>query len=222
MDTFSSVCFELVVPIADEKSNGPVTNLVFLGLEIDTIEMVIKIPHEKRIRLKSLLEPLLWKRLIKEFESIVGLMAFCSKALASSRAFLRTFYDVLASVKSRNPIFSFKITCEIREDIKVWLDFLKKVNGVCYITGNDWISNDCLQLFSDSAGNADLGCAAFLAGKWVQYRWPKHWGNQPIMRDITFLELVPIVLALFVWGSALSNTKFLLRIDNLALVNLKG
>ena len=80
MDTFSSVCFELVVPIADEKSNGPVANLVFLGLEIDTIEMVIQIPHEKLIRLKSLLEPLLWKRLIKEFESIVGLMAFCSKA----------------------------------------------------------------------------------------------------------------------------------------------
>jgi hypothetical protein len=70
MDTFSSVCFELGVPIADEKSNGPVTNLVFLGLEIDTIEMVIKIPHEKRIRLKSLLELLLWERRlkIKEFE----------------------------------------------------------------------------------------------------------------------------------------------------------
>jgi hypothetical protein len=70
MDTFSSVCFELGMPIADEKSNGPVTNLVFLGLEIDTIEMVIKIPHEKLIRLKSLLEPLLWKRRlkIKEFE----------------------------------------------------------------------------------------------------------------------------------------------------------
>jgi hypothetical protein len=70
MDTFSSVCFELGMPIADEKSNGPVTNLVFLGLEIDTIEMVIQIPHEKLIRLKSLLEPLLWKRRlkIKEFE----------------------------------------------------------------------------------------------------------------------------------------------------------
>jgi len=89
MDTFSSVCFELGAPIADDKSKGPVTSLVFLGLEIDTIEMVIKIPHEKLIRLKSLLEPLLWKRRIKikEFESIVGLMAFCSKALTSSRAY---------------------------------------------------------------------------------------------------------------------------------------
>jgi hypothetical protein len=43
------------VPIADEKSKGPVTNLVFLGIEIYTIEMVIQIPHEKLIRLKSLL-----------------------------------------------------------------------------------------------------------------------------------------------------------------------
>ena len=98
--------------------------------------------------------------------------------------------------------------------------FSQKITGVCYITENDWISNECFQLFSDSAGNADLGCAAFLAGKWVQYQWPKHWENQPIMRDITFLELVPLVLALFVWGSALSNTKILFRIDNLALVNI--
>ena len=56
------VCFEWGVPIVDEKSKGPFTNLVFLGFEIDTIEMVIKIPHEKLICLKSLLEPLLWKR----------------------------------------------------------------------------------------------------------------------------------------------------------------
>jgi hypothetical protein len=51
----------------------------------------------------------------------------------------------------------------------------KKITGVCYITENDWISNECFQLFSDSAGNADLGCAAFLAGKCVQYQWPKHY-----------------------------------------------
>jgi hypothetical protein len=70
MDTFSSVCFELVVPIADEKSNGPVANLVFLGLEIDTIEMVIQIPHEKLIRLKSLLEPLYVGNTINFFEKI--------------------------------------------------------------------------------------------------------------------------------------------------------
>jgi hypothetical protein len=58
------------------------------------------------------------------------------------------------------------------------------------LPGNDWLSNDSLQLFSDSA---DLGCAAFLAGKWIQYQWPKHWENQPIMRDITpviFLEKI--------------------------------
>ena len=102
--------------------------MVFLGLEVDTIEMVIQIPHEKLIRLISLLEPLLWKRRIqlKEFESIVGLMAFCSKALASSRAFLR-FYDVLASVKSRNPIFSIKILVKSGKILKYGFIFYKKV-----------------------------------------------------------------------------------------------
>jgi hypothetical protein len=64
------------------------------SLEVDTIEMVIQIPHEKPIRLKSLLVPLLWNRRIKlkEFESIVGLMAFCSKALTSSEIFYLYVY----------------------------------------------------------------------------------------------------------------------------------
>ncbi|KAL4241019.1 hypothetical protein ACF0H5_001798 [Mactra antiquata] len=36
VDTFTSVCYELGVPIADDKSVGPTTILIFLGLEIDS------------------------------------------------------------------------------------------------------------------------------------------------------------------------------------------
>ena len=35
LETFSKVCFELGVPIAEEKSVEPTTVMVFLGLEID-------------------------------------------------------------------------------------------------------------------------------------------------------------------------------------------
>ena len=40
MNTFARICQDLGVPIAKEKSKGPVTKLVFLGLEIDTTEML--------------------------------------------------------------------------------------------------------------------------------------------------------------------------------------
>jgi hypothetical protein len=38
---------ELGVPIADEKLVGPIHVLTFLGLEIDTDEMMVRIPQSK-------------------------------------------------------------------------------------------------------------------------------------------------------------------------------
>ena len=47
MDTFTSICQNIGVHIANEKSVGPCIILVFLGLEIDTKKKVIQIPLHK-------------------------------------------------------------------------------------------------------------------------------------------------------------------------------
>lgn len=47
MSILSFICLELGVPLAHEKTLGPTTSLVYLGLEIDTINMSIRIPVEK-------------------------------------------------------------------------------------------------------------------------------------------------------------------------------
>lgn len=48
----------------------------------------------------------------------------------------------------------------------------------------------------------------------------KFLGRYTNPQDISFLELVPIVLAFTVWGHALQNKKINLHIDNLALVHI--
>ena len=222
MDTFSDTCSELGVPIAKEKSVGPVTTLKFLGLEIDTIDMVVRIPQDKLDKLRLLLRPLLWRKRIqlRDFESVVGLMAFCSRAIPSSRAFLRRFYDVIGSVKNKKPYYSIRINSEIREDVQIWLEFLQKFNGECYFSPDVWVTNDTLQLYTDSAGNSKLGCGAYFNGKWVQLAWPKFWAADHIMKDITFLELVPILLAICIWAPLFKNKKILFHVDNIALVSI--
>lgn len=62
MDTFTNVCNELGVPIAENKTMGPTTVLPFLGFLIDTKLMMILIPPEKLEKLKVILEPLLFKK----------------------------------------------------------------------------------------------------------------------------------------------------------------
>ena len=52
MDTFSLVSKELGVPLAENKTEGPTTKIIFLGLEIDTVLMKVKIPEDKLNKLR--------------------------------------------------------------------------------------------------------------------------------------------------------------------------
>ena len=47
MDCYISMCDEIGVPLAHEKTIGPASCLIFLGLQIDTNEIMVKIPDEK-------------------------------------------------------------------------------------------------------------------------------------------------------------------------------
>ena len=58
MDT----CRELGVPLATHKSVGPTTCLTFLGIEIDTLAMELRLPRDKLNRLKDLLAEWQFKR----------------------------------------------------------------------------------------------------------------------------------------------------------------
>lgn len=220
MSTFSEICRELGVPLAEEKTLGPTTCLPFLGFIIDTELMMILIPHDKLCKLRSLLQPLLLKKRItlKDLESITGLMAFCSKAIPSSRAFIRRFYDLMVGV--RKPYHRIKLNKEVKSDIILWLEFLDNFNGQCFFPDRIWISNVTLQLFTDSSGNPNLGCGAYFKGSWAQFRWPKFWQDLPLMKNMTFLELVPVVLSMYLWAAQFRNKKILFFIDNLALVTI--
>jgi len=220
MSTFKEVCQELGVPLAEKKTMGPCTLLPFLGFLIDTEELRILIPPEKLEKLKSLLNTLLLKKkaCLRELESVTGLMSFCSRAIPSSRAFIRRFYDLLGS--GYKPHHKIKITAEVKADIAMWLQFLDEFNGHCFFPERIWTSNIILHLFTDSSGNPELGCGAIFGQRWAQFRWPRSWKRAQFMKDMSFLEMVPVVLALYLWADKLSNKKILFHIDNLALVSI--
>ena len=46
-------CTRLGAPIAETKTEGPSTVLVFLGLELDAVERTVRLPEEKLHRLQA-------------------------------------------------------------------------------------------------------------------------------------------------------------------------
>ncbi|CAC5363737.1 unnamed protein product [Mytilus coruscus] len=75
-------------------------------------------------------------------------MVFCSRAIPSSRAFTRRFYDVISNLKHGKSFYCVKINQELRADALVWLEFLENFNGKCYLPESLWLSSDTLELFT--------------------------------------------------------------------------
>ena len=89
LDTFLTTCDSLGVLIAWDKLVLPTTVLAFLGIEIDTQSMQLRLPEVKLRELRQLIA--LWKekRLCrKELESLIEKLQFASVVVKPGRTFL--------------------------------------------------------------------------------------------------------------------------------------
>jgi len=217
---FESICSDIGVPIANEKTEGPSTVIEYLGLTIDTINMLIKIPDKKIKELLIGIETLLSKKKVtlKELQSICGSLAFCTKALPAGRAFSRRLY--MATTRASKPYHFIRVTAGMKKDLFMWKLFLEKFNGVSYINEVDWMSNVKFKLFTDSAGGKGKGCAAYLQGSWAYLEWPNEWAESDILKDMTYLEIIPIALGILLWCNKFYLKNILFFSDNQAVVTV--
>lgn len=167
MNGFTAISAELGIPIAKEKTMGPTSRIVVLGLEIDSINMIIRIPADKLQEISQLIVKALERHKLtcRELESLVGKLSFFCKAVRPGRAFLRRFYDIMKTVKK--PHHYIRINSCLKEDFNMWLSILETFPGQAYFPDTTWTDNNVIQLFTDSAGSADLGCGAFFSGQWL-------------------------------------------------------
>ena len=180
--------------------------------------MVVKIPADKVKELLNQIKTVASakKVTLKQLQSLCGLLAFCTKALPAGTAFSRQLY--MATSKANKPFHFIRVTKNMFEDLMIWKYFLEEFNGITYILDETWLSNYDLQLFSDSSGLAENGCSGYFMGRWFFLQWPKEWENTDILKDMTYLEIIPIALAIYLWNAELFKRRVLLHVDNMAVV----
>ena len=217
---FDEVCSELHVSAAKDKSLGPTMVLIFLGLETDTVHILVRIPLHKIEELIQLLHTFLGRNKISllELQSLCGKLNFVCRAVCSGRPCLRRFYEAMSCLKE--PDHRLRINFEKKQDFSIWLTFLKDFNGVVYFPSQEWEHSDVLKLYTDSSGSGNCGCGCFLNRKWSFFKWPDSWIKSEILQDLSVLEMDPVILAFMLWGDVLQNRKIILRIDNEALVSV--
>ena len=101
---------------------------------------------------------------------------------------------------------------EARRDISAWFIFVEECNGPSLLLDSRYLSSNYLDFYTDVVGS--FGFAAIFQSHWFYGSWPALYADF----DITFKELLPIVLALEIWGPSLANKCISLHSDNMAVV----
>ena len=214
LNKFLSICKDINIPISAKKTVAPTQCINFLGFEIDTLAETIRLPEDKLTRAKNEILILLGKSkcTLRELQSLLGLLQFTCKVIVPGRAFLGNLYT-LTSGCSR-PFHRIRLSINAKKDLKIWLEFLESFNGVSLYREILFLTPS-IHIFTDAAKS--LGHGAVFKNQWFSVPWPSSWWSE---QNITFLEFVPIVQALEVWGPTLQNKCVQLNTDNQALAHI--
>lgn len=211
----------LGVPLAEEKTEGPCEVLTFLGLEIDSVLMEVRIPHDKLNEVVEKIETMLYqktKTTLRDMQSLIGSLNFCCRAIIPGRPFCRRLIDAICGLTK--PHHHLRITKSIKADLSMWLKFFKDFNGISVFHDRFWLTTEDLNLYTDSAGGLHLGFGIYFQGHWSYGAWPESWHKTGITKDITAIELFPILVSMHIWDKQFENKKILFNCDNMAVVHI--
>ena len=212
LDRLLETCRELGVPIACHKVEGPSTCIIFLGIEIDTVAMELRLPQDKLQRLVSLIAEWRSRKSCRrqEIEYLIGHLSHACKVVRPGRRFLRGMIELLAVGKKCH--HHVRLNTTFRADLEWWHAFLSQWNGVSMLQGPEE-NMPVTRIWSDASGS--WGCAAVWGDRWLQVNWEQC----PTFRGAS-IAAKELLLATMVWGKEWSGQVVECNCDNEAMVGV--
>jgi hypothetical protein len=213
LNMFLQLAAHLNIPINKEKTVVPSKVAVVHGIEVNTTEMIARLPMDKIHNAIDKLKQMYHKQKIKlvDIQSLIGVLNFACKVIKPGRAFLRRLTDLTLGIKK--PHHFIKVTKAARLDIKAWLVFLENYNGITVLSKQIWQTSHHLQLYTDASSLHGFGIV--FGSNWTWGKWPPQNNF-----NINILEMYPVVLALLLWPQYMENKCILIFSDNKAVCDI--
>ena len=156
------------MPILPDKLEGPTQIIEFLGLTIDTIEMVVRIPKDKMQDIMVILITMIRKRkvTVAELESLAGKLNFITRAVPPGRSFTKWVYQSFQGVPKYRHI---DLKQPVLADLHMWKLFLIHFKRWKPIIHPSVQKSEMVELFTDASGDVNLEWGAWLphTGAWM-------------------------------------------------------
>ena len=204
-----SVCDELGVPIASDKTVGPTNTITYLGIEIESNKMSIRLPEDKLIKIKNMVNKWVIKKTCtkRELLSLIGSLSFACKVVKPGRMFLRRLIDLSTTASKLN--HHVTMDAGAKADITWWKTFLPAWHGTEIIQGSP-VTSYSLQLHTDAS---DVGFGAVFGNKWLYGPWRGDIGS----KNINVRECFAIWAAIQTWGHNWVNKQILFFTDSMVV-----
>lgn len=194
------------------KCVDPTQCLTFLGIELDTINMCLRIPHSKLQQVRQeMLDFSTRRRATKrQLQSLCGKLGWLAAIVFGGRVFLRRVIDLITSIKHKTD--RVRLSSDMRQDIHWWLMFMETFNGKSAVLDKSPITT----VFTDTC---NAGCGGVYGADWFYCNWSLDWPSAQNLH-INHKELLAIVMAATRWASYWSGKRLYIMSDNQAAVGM--
>ena len=199
---------------SEKKSVDPTQTIEFVGNLVNTIDMTIGVIPTRKVEILFELEQ--WRSRSactrRQLESLVGKLQFMSNCIRPGRLFVSR---LLAEMKGMRRDRYYKISEEMRKDIKWWYLFIPSFEGTCIL----WLT-DVMEVDSELAVDACLkGAGGVRQEEYYRVIFPQDMIRKHQYK-ITHLELWAVIIAVRIWGRELTGKIIRVKTDNIAVKHL--
>ena len=144
------------MPVAQKKIGGPSTTLTFLGIELDTVAEIMRLPAAKLLRLREELRS--WRSRSagtkSSLLSLIGSLQHAASVVPAGKEFLRRSIDASKGRRQLSEIV--RLNAEAKADLRWWNSFLEGWNGKSFFSMA--AASPRFDVESDASGS--WGCGA--------------------------------------------------------------
>ena len=210
---------KLGIPVAPEKLVGPVQCITFLGIDIDSNRMEVRLPKDKLEVIRKTVNEWLAKTETNkhELQTLIGQLQFASKAVRSGRSFFRRIIETSKSTSSPFEPIGITSSSPLRLDLLWWHRFLDTWNGTSILLPARRQQHLCV-IHTDACndGYGAVLCIGQRQPRWLHGTWTTaqlRCAQRQKRSSMPYLEMLALVIALSTWATLLANTHTSIRSD---------
>ena len=192
------------------KVVDPTTKITFLGIELDSDTMSLRLPHDKLLSFQQEIQSFLSRKRAskRQLQALAGRLSWAAGVVKGGRVFLRRIFNQISTLKHVS--HKALITPAVRADLKWWADFLHTFNGRSALL--DAKPLECV--FTDACDEAAGG---IFGGDWFYFNWARDLPKAGPLH-INEKEVLAVVVAATRWAPMWANKRIIIRSDNMVTV----